>query len=112
MAGAPSGTVTLLFTDIERSTRLLQRVGAAYAELLADHRRLLRDAFEQHGGYEVDAEGDSFFVAFASANDAVAAAVRAQRAIAEHSWPESGEIHLRVGLHTGGPRPIDRRYVR
>jgi predicted ATPase/class 3 adenylate cyclase len=111
MAGAPSGTVTLMFTDIERSTRLLQRVGGAYADLLADHRGLLRDAFEQHGGYEVDAEGDSFFVAFASANDAVAAAVRAQRALAEHSWPESGEIHVRMGLHTGEPRLIDGRYV-
>jgi class 3 adenylate cyclase len=82
MAEAPSGPVTLLFTDIEGSTRLLQRAGDAYADLLEDHRRLLRAAFERHGGYEVDTEGDAFFVAFSSANGAVAAATEAQQALA------------------------------
>src|SRR6202011_3227306 len=61
MAGAPSGTVTLLFSDIEGSTRLLQRVGDAYPALRAEHRRLMRRTFEQHGGYEVDTEGDAVF---------------------------------------------------
>jgi class 3 adenylate cyclase len=72
MADPPSGTVALLFTDIEGSTRLLQRAGDAYGELLDQHRRLLRTAFEEYGGYEVDTQGDAFFVAFNSATDAVA----------------------------------------
>ena len=70
MAEAPTGTVTLLFSDIEGSTRLLQRTGDAYADLLAEHRRLLREAFEQHHGFVVDSEGDALFVAFASAAEA------------------------------------------
>jgi predicted ATPase/class 3 adenylate cyclase len=111
MAGAPSGTVTLLFSDIEGSTRLLQRVGDAYPALRAEHRRLLRRAFEQHGGYEVDTEGDAFFVAFASANKAVAAAVEAQLALARHGWPAGSEIRVRIGLHTGEPRLLDGGYV-
>jgi class 3 adenylate cyclase len=69
MAEPPGGTVTLLFTDIERSTRLLQRTGGdAYARLLAEHRRLLGNAFDRHNGFHVGSEGDSFFVAFASAS--------------------------------------------
>ena len=74
MAVQPTGTVTLLFTDIEGSTRLLERLGRdRYAEALELHRRLLRAAFERHDGYEVDFEGDAFFVAFPSAAAAVAA---------------------------------------
>ena len=73
MAELPTGTVTLLFTDIEGSTRLLRRAGDAYAELLARHRALLDEAFTRHRGVVVDSEGDAFFVAFASAKDAVAA---------------------------------------
>jgi predicted ATPase/class 3 adenylate cyclase len=111
MAEAPSGTVTLLFTDIEGSTRLLQRTGEAYPDLLADHRRLLRDVFRRHDGFEVDTEGDAFFVVFASANDAVAAAADAQLALAQHGWPDESEIRVRIGLHTGEPRSIDGRYV-
>ncbi|HUI37641.1 MAG TPA: adenylate/guanylate cyclase domain-containing protein, partial [Gaiellaceae bacterium] len=72
MAELPTGTITLLFTDIEGSTRLLQRAGDAYAALLDEHRRLLDEAFRGHGGVVVDSEGDAFFVAFASAKDAVA----------------------------------------
>jgi len=78
MAATPEGTVTLLFTDIEGSTRLLRQAGDSYPDLLLAHRRLLRQAFQTHGGYEVDTEGDAFFVAFASANQAVAAAAGAQ----------------------------------
>ena len=111
MAEAPSGTLTLLFSDIEGSTRLLQRTGERYADLLADHRRLLHDAFERHRGFEVDSEGDAFFVAFASANDAAAAAADAQRALDTHDWPVDAEIRVRIGLHTGEPRSVDGRYI-
>jgi predicted ATPase/class 3 adenylate cyclase len=111
MADAPSGTVTLLFTDIEGSTKLLQRSGERYAELLADHRSLLRAAFDSHDGYEVDTEGDAFFVVFSSGENAVAAAAAAQRALAEHSWPDGNEVRVRMGLHTGEPRLVDRAYV-
>jgi predicted ATPase/class 3 adenylate cyclase len=111
MADAPSGTVTFLFTDIEGSTKLLQRAGEAYADLLDEHRRLLRAAFDAHGGYEVDTEGDAFFVAFSSANDAVAAAAEAQQALARHEWPSDTEIRVRMGVHTGEPRLIEGRYV-
>ena len=70
----PTGTVTFLFTDVEGSTRLLQEHGSEYADLLADHRRVLREAFTRHDGVEVDTQGDAFFVAFSRATDAVAAA--------------------------------------
>jgi predicted ATPase/class 3 adenylate cyclase len=111
MSGPPSGTVTLLFTDIEGSTRLLQRTGDAYADLLADHRRLLREAFARNRGFEMDSEGDAFFVAFESANDAAAAAADAQLALAGHGWPGGNEIRVRMGLHSGEPRTVDGRYV-
>jgi predicted ATPase/class 3 adenylate cyclase len=111
MAEIPSGTVTLLFTDIEGSTKLLQRAGDAYADLLEQHRRLLRRAFDAYGGHEVDTEGDSFFVAFSSANAAVSAAADAQQALAHHEWLDDAEIRVRIGVHTGEPRLIDGRYV-
>jgi predicted ATPase/class 3 adenylate cyclase len=111
MAEPPSGTVTLLFSDIEGSTRLLQRTGDAYADLLAEHRRLLGEAFERHNGFHVDSEGDAFFVVFASAGDAALAAAEAQLALAGHPWPEETEIRVRMGLHSGEPRLIERRYV-
>jgi predicted ATPase/class 3 adenylate cyclase len=111
MAELPTGTVTLLFTDIEGSTRLLRRVGDAYADLLAEHRRLLVEAFEGNRGTIVDSEGDAFFVAFASARDAVAGAEAAQRALAGHPWPGDEELRVRMGLHTGEPRLVDGRYV-
>src|SRR5207248_4193051 len=111
MAGLPSGTVTLLFTDIEGSTRLLQRLGERYAEVLRDHHRLLRLAFGAWDGVEVDTQGDSFFVAFASAVDAVGAAVDAQRALASHPWPEGVAVRVRMGLHTGEPASTGARYL-
>ena len=111
MAELPTGTVTLLFTDIEGSTRLLRRAGDAYAELLARHRALLDEAFTRHRGVVVDSEGDAFFVAFASAKDAVAGAAAGQRALAEHDWPGGYEVRVRMGLHTGEPHAVEGRYV-
>ena len=107
----PSGTVTFLFTDIEGSTRLLQSLGDGYADVLADHRRLLRDAFEQAGGHEVDTEGDAFFVAFTRAKDAIAAAVTVQRALAGHSWLGGDRLRVRIGIHTGEPTVTTEGYV-
>jgi class 3 adenylate cyclase len=101
----PTGTVTFLFTDIEGSTRLLLDLGDAYADALAEHRRALRDAFERHGGVEVDTQGDAFFVAFARATDALAAANDAQRALGD------GPIRVRMGVHTGEPLVTQEGYV-
>ena len=111
MTGLPTGTVTFLFTDIEGSTQLLQRLQDRYAEALADHRRLLRDAFQTHEGHEVDTQGDAFFVAFPRARDAVVAAIVAQRALFAHPWPEDTAVRVRMGLHTGEPRAVDSGYV-
>jgi predicted ATPase len=102
----PSGTVTLLFTDIEGSTRLLDELGAAeYREVLAAHRRVLREAFDRHDGYEVDYEGDAFFVAFADAAAAARAAGEAQAAL------QDGPVGVRMGLHTGTPLVDPPKYV-
>ncbi|MGQ0571571.1 MAG: adenylate/guanylate cyclase domain-containing protein, partial [Armatimonadota bacterium] len=96
--------VTFLFTDIEGSTELLQRVGdRSYKEILEDHHRLLRAAFEKDEGHEVDTQGDAFFVAFPEAGNAVAAAVAAQRAVTAYSWPDGVVVRVRMGLHTGEP---------
>ena len=107
----PDGTVTLLFTDIEGSTRMLQELGReAYVRALTEHRRLLRDALTAHGGVEVEMQGDSFFFAFSFARDAVAAAAAGQRALAQHRW-DSEPIHVRIGLHTGEPMQADGLYA-
>ena len=103
--GLPSGTVTFLFTDIEGSTRLLHELGDGYADALAEHRRVLREAFARHGGVEVDTQGDAFFVAFARASDAVAAAADGQAAL------EGGPLRVRMGLHTGEPIVTEEGYV-
>jgi predicted ATPase/class 3 adenylate cyclase len=102
----PTGTVTFLFTDIEGSTRLLHQLGPeAYAEALAEHRRLLRDVFARHGGVEVDTQGDAFFIANATAAGAAAAAVQGHEALA------NGPIRVRMGLHTGTPTVTTEGYV-
>ena len=77
----------------------------------ATHQRLLREAFAHHGGHEVDTQGDSFFVAFASARDAVLAAVEGQRALAAHAWPDGAAVKVRMGIHTGQASPADGRYT-
>jgi len=112
MVRQPEGTVTFLFSDIEGSTRLLERLGPdRYAEALELHRRLLRETFERHGGYEVDVEGDAFFVSFASASEAVVAAAEAQQALASATWSDGAPIRVRMGIHTGEPLLAPPRYV-
>src|SRR6266705_406423 len=111
MTELPGGTVTLLFSDVDRSTELVKRLGERYGEVLADHRRLLRGAFAEHRGIEIDTQGDAFFVAFSSARDAVAAAVAAQRVLAAHSWPEEVEVRVRIGLHTCEPHRSSDGYA-
>ena len=111
MVEPPTGAVTFLFTDIEGSTRLVKQLRDAYGAVLADHQRLLREAFDAHRGYEVDTQGDSFFVAFASARDALLAAVEGQRALVSHDWPEGVQIRVRMGLHTGQAVAANGRYT-
>jgi predicted ATPase/class 3 adenylate cyclase len=94
-------TLTFLFTDIEGSTAMLQRLGDAYAEVLADHHRLVRAGLAAHDGQEIDTQGDAFFAVFWSASACVAAVVEMQRALAAHSWPAGGELRVRMGVHSG-----------
>ena len=110
MTSAPTGTVTFLFSDIEGSTGLARRLGDRWPRALEDHRRLLREAFAAHEGFEVDTQGDAFLVAFARASDAASAAVDAQRALAGHAWPDGRELRVRIGLHTGEPIVSGDRY--
>ena len=107
----PTGTITLLFTDIEGSTRLLHELGDAYRDLLTEHRRLFREAVTAHGGVEVDTQGDAHFVVFEGAGDAAAAATLAQQSFAAHAWPEGVELRVRMGMHTGAPSPVEWGYV-
>jgi len=111
MRELPTGTVTLLFCDIEGSTHLLQQLGDRYASLLMESRHLLRTAFHEWNGHEVDTQGDAFFVAFARTTDAISAAVDAQRALARHTWPEGTMVRVRMGLHTGEPSLMSEGYV-
>lgn len=102
----PSGTVTFLFTDVEGSTKLLNELGAErYAEALAEHRRILREAFIAQGGVEVDTQGDAFFVAFPTAPGALLAAAEALEGLAP------GPIRVRMGIHTGTPHVGEEGYV-
>src|ERR671910_575437 len=111
MPELPSGTVTVLHTEIEGSTLLTVHLGDRYPEVLATHRALLRAAFAAHEGHEVDTQGDAFFVVFARASQAVAAAVAAQRALAQHPWPDDEAVPVRMGLHTGEPVPTAEGYT-
>src|SRR6478736_250545 len=103
MSELPQGTVTLLFTDVEGSTQLVHQLGDAYAAVLGDHRRLVREAVGKWGGYEVDSRGDEFFLAFATAGAAVDAALSLQQALTSHDWPPGTQVRVRMGLHTGRP---------
>ena len=111
LADLPSGTVTFLFTDIEGSTRLERELREQYSDVLREHSRLLREAFERYGGREVDTQGDSFFVVFPRARDAIAAAVDVQRALGSHAWPGRCQVRVRIGMHTGEASLSDGRYV-
>ncbi len=112
MPSLPTGTVTFLFTDIEGSTTLLQRLGdRRYAEVLAEHQRLLRDAFAKGNGKEIDTQGDAFLVAFSRARDAVATAVAAQLALTKHAWLDGASLRVRMGLHSGEPVSETAGYV-
>jgi class 3 adenylate cyclase len=111
MTERPTGTVTFLFSDIEGSTRLLRQLRGRYDEVLSTHGRLLRAAIEEFDGHEIDTQGDAFFVAFARARDAVAAAVAAQRSLAAESWPDGVSVRVRMGIHTGEPLVGGERYI-
>jgi predicted ATPase/class 3 adenylate cyclase len=111
MGELPSGSVTLLFSDIEGSTGILQRLGEGYADVLGAHREILRRTTAAHGGVEVDTQGDSFFAAFPRAVGGLHAAVDAQYAMAGHPWPALGQVRVRMGLHTGEPIPTTEGYV-
>ena len=111
MPELPGGTVTFAFTDIEDSTELLKRLGDDYRDVLTSHRRIVRDTFTARDGIEIDTQGDAFFFAFPRARDAVTAAVEAQRAHATATWPESAEVRVRMGLHTGEPAIHEEGYV-
>ncbi len=107
----PSGTVTFLFTDIEGSTRLLERLREQYAVLLNEQQQILRLAFARWGGHEIDTQGDSFFAVFPKAIDAVCCVMEAQRELTEHEWPQGAVVRVRMGLHTGEPIQMRSGYV-
>src|SRR3982074_1660968 len=105
-APLPAGTVTLLFTDIEGSTKMVRTLGTdRWETVLEIHSGIIREALATHGGTEVRTEGDAFFVVFASPTAAVRAAVSAQRSLSGATWPHGITISVRMGLHTGEARP-------
>ena len=107
----PTGTVTLLFTDVEGSTRLQHHLGEEYQDVVAEHRRLLESACAKHGGIVVDRQTESFFVVFTRARHAVQAAADAQRALTEATWPDGVQVKVRMGIHSGDPEVAGDRYV-
>jgi predicted ATPase/class 3 adenylate cyclase len=107
----PTGTVTLLFSDVEGSTALLSRLGSSYAELVDEQRALQRAAWVTHAGVELGTEGDSFYVVFPTATDGVAAAVEAQRELARTAWPGGAQVRVRMGLHSGSPSVHADAYI-
>jgi class 3 adenylate cyclase len=107
----PTGNVTFLLADIERSTELLGRLDDRYAPMLAAIRRLARAAVRSAGGREVSARGDDFFAAFARAPAALEAALAVQRGMRDADWPDGTDVRLRIGLHRGRPALTDTGYV-
>jgi predicted ATPase/class 3 adenylate cyclase len=104
-------TVTLVFTDIEGSTVLLERLGDGYATLIADHHAIVDEAAGRHGGKRIDAAGDGLFYSFGTARGALAACVEAQRQIGTHAWPDGADVRVRMGIHTGEPLSAQTGYV-
>jgi DNA-binding NarL/FixJ family response regulator/class 3 adenylate cyclase len=111
MDESSTATVTFLFSDVEGSTALLRRLRDGYSAVMGDHERLLRAAWSDAGGRELDADGDSFFVVFRRPRQAVDAAVAAQRAVASHAWPDGVDLRVRIGIHTGEATPAGDQYV-
>jgi class 3 adenylate cyclase len=107
----PTGTITMLFTDIEGSTALLSRLGDQYGEALSAHHAMLRAAIVAWHGHEIRTEGDSFFAVFESAGDAVRCCLAAQRALAGHDWPGAVAVRVRMGLHSGEPTRHNGEYI-
>ena len=111
MSGLPGGAVTFVFSDIEGSTRLVKALRERYPQVLAEHRRLVRAALANHGGHEVDTQGDAFFAAFGTAKQAVLCALDIQRALAAHRWPGGARVRVRIGIHTGQAVPAGGAYT-
>ena len=109
MSSLPTGTVTFLFADVEGSTRLAHELGDGWQPVLADIRRLLREAVSGANGHEVDSRGDELFAAFTSSSEAADAAVDAQRRLGGHNWP--APVRVRIGLHTGTAALAEDGYV-
>ena len=103
MSNLPTGTLTVLHTDIENSTILTRHLREQYPMVLATHRTLLRAAFTAYDGWEADTQGDAFFVVFSRATQAVATAVQIQQTLATELWPPGGVVRVRIGMHTGEP---------
>jgi DNA-binding NarL/FixJ family response regulator/class 3 adenylate cyclase len=106
-----TSTLTFLFSDVEGSTGLLRKLRDGYREVIAKHDELMRAAWVEASGQELDADGDSFFVAFRRPREAVEAAVAAQRSLVAHEWPDGGDVRVRIGIHTGEASLADDRYV-
>ena len=111
MGELPSGTITMLFSDIEGSTALLHRLGERYGEALSAQRGLIRAAIASWHGHEMGTEGDSFYVVFESAADAVSCCLAAQHALAGHDWPDGAAVRVRMGLHSGEPTRHEDAYI-
>jgi class 3 adenylate cyclase len=107
----PTGPVTFLYADVEKSTVLLARLGERYADVLAEERRLLRAIIREHGGFEIDARADEFFAAFPEAADPAGAALKIQQRLRDHAWPDGIAIRVRIKLHRGQPQLTDEGYV-
>ena len=107
----PRGTVTFLLTDIEGSTRLLERLGDDYAGLLRDVRTTIRTSVRASSGLEVDARADEFFAVFRRSTHALEAALAIHRALQAKTWPQKAEVRVRIGMHTGRPTLTDTGYV-
>ncbi len=107
----PAGPVTFLFSDIESSTALVQRLGDGYLAILSTVQGLIGSAVEANGGYEVDARADEFFAAFAEAGSALQAAIDVQRSMRDHDWQGGAEVRVRIGLHSGEPARTETGYV-
>jgi DNA-binding NarL/FixJ family response regulator/class 3 adenylate cyclase len=111
VAELPSGTVTMLFTDVEGATELARTLGDDYAGVLVEHRRLVREVVERFGGHEVDCRDDELFVVFERSHDAIAAAAEMQRALTAHDWPQGAGVRVRAAVHTGEPILAEGGYV-